>query len=74
LKITFDFRNSRDRANFYYSLDGVEWTRFGKSLTMRYTLDHFMGYRIALFNYATIQPGGYIDIDYFHSESPAASL
>jgi hypothetical protein len=32
---------------------------------MRYTLDHFMGYRIGLYNYATKQPGGYVDFDYF---------
>jgi hypothetical protein len=33
---------------------------------MKYSLDHFMGYRIGLFNYATKETGGYVDFDYFH--------
>ena len=32
---------------------------------MRYTIPHFMGYRFAIFNYATKQLGGYVDVDYF---------
>ncbi|WP_336790417.1 glycoside hydrolase family 43 protein [Paenibacillus sp. MMO-177] len=65
LKIDFDFRDSIDLANFYYSADGEEWTSIGRPLQMKYTLDHFMGYRIGLFNYATEQSGGYVDFDYF---------
>ena len=34
---------------------------------MEYTLmEHFMGYRFGLFNYATKIPGGVADFDYFH--------
>jgi hypothetical protein len=34
---------------------------------MEYTLvEHFMGYRFGLFNYATKQSGGWADFDYFH--------
>jgi hypothetical protein len=33
---------------------------------MVYTLDHFMGYRFGLFNYATKEAGGFVDFDYFH--------
>lgn len=65
VKIDFDFRDSIDLAYFYYSTDGLEWTPIGRPLQMRYTLDHFMGYRIGLYNYATKQPGGYVDFDYF---------
>ncbi len=33
---------------------------------MVYTLPHFMGYRFALFNFATKAPGGFVDFDFFH--------
>jgi arabinoxylan arabinofuranohydrolase len=35
---------------------------------MTYTLPHFMGYRFALFNFATKSTGGYVDYDYFRIE------
>lgn len=66
LKIEFDFEDSIDLATFYYSEDGVDWRVIGGPLKMKYTLDHFMGYRIGLFNYATKEIGGYADFDYFH--------
>jgi beta-xylosidase len=65
LKIACDFNNLRDIAYFYYSLDGIKWQVIGNSLRMSYTLPHFMGYRFALFNYATNTTGGYVDFDYF---------
>jgi beta-xylosidase len=65
LKIACDFRNKTDKAYFYYSLDGTSWNRIGNTLQMSYTLVHFMGYRFALFNYATELTGGYVDFDYF---------
>ena len=65
LRIGCDFRQQKDLANFYYSLDGKEWTPIGRSLKMRYTLPHFMGYRFALFNFASENPGGWVDFDYF---------
>ena len=65
-KIEFDFEDSRDVAEFYYSLDGAKWIKIGGDLAMKYTLDHFMGYRIGLFNYATQQIGGFADFEYFH--------
>ncbi|KQO17596.1 glycoside hydrolase family 43 protein [Paenibacillus sp. Leaf72] len=65
LKIDFNFKDSADIAHFYYSANGVEWIRVGRSLPMKYRLEHFMGYRIGLFNYATEQAGGYVDFDYF---------
>jgi beta-xylosidase len=65
LGIAFDFNNRRDRAYFYYSLDGISYNAIGNWLQMNYSLEHFMEYRFALFNYATISPGGYVDFDYF---------
>jgi beta-xylosidase len=68
LKIACDFKNKVDRAYFYYSLDGAEWHIIGNTLQMSYTLPHFMGYRFALFNYATNITGGYADFDWFRTE------
>ena len=65
LKLDCDFKNRTDKAYFFYSLDGNKWTAIGKPLQMVYTLPHFMGYRFALFNYATRTSGGYVDFDYF---------
>ncbi|RYY21332.1 MAG: glycosyl hydrolase 43 family protein [Cytophagaceae bacterium] len=64
-KIECDFRDRRDVATFFYSLDGQAWQPVGGPLNMAYTLPHFMGYRFSLFNYATERPGGYADFDYF---------
>jgi len=66
LKATCDFNDRKDIAKFYYSLDGKTWKVFGSELKMEYTIPQFIGYRFGLFNYATKQPGGYVDFDYFH--------
>jgi len=65
LKLDCDFKNRTDKAYFFYSLDGSTWKAIGKPLQMSYTLPHFMGYRFALFNYATKIAGGSVDFDYF---------
>lgn len=65
-KAECDFRNKKDTANFFYSLDGNNWMAMGTPLKMAYTIPQFMGYRFALFNYATKQTGGFADFDYFH--------
>ena len=66
LRMDFNFKDSQDQAKFFYSQDGTAWNPIGRTLNMKYTLDHFMGYRMGLFNYATLQSGGYADFDYFH--------
>jgi hypothetical protein len=53
-------------ADFFYSLDGKMWIPLGTQLKMAYTFPHFMGYRFALFNYATKNIGGAADFDFFH--------
>jgi beta-xylosidase len=65
LKLDCDFKDRTDKACFFYSLDGNKWKAIGKPLQMAYTLPHFMGYRFALFDYATQIPGGSVDFDYF---------
>lgn len=65
LRINGNFRNQADDATFYYSLDGTNWRQIGDTLQMSYELTHFMGYRFALFNFATKAAGGFVDFDYF---------
>ena len=65
-KAECNFKDKKDIANFFYSLDGKSWQPIGSPLKMAYTLPHFMGYRFGLFNYATENVGGYADFDYFH--------
>jgi len=65
-KAACDFTNKKDVANFFYSLDGKTWKALGTQLKMAYTFPHFMGYRFALFNYATKITGGAVAFDFFH--------
>lgn len=65
LKVACDFREMKDTAQFFYSLDGKTWKSIGSQLKMAYTIPHFMGYRFGLFNYATKEAGGFADFDYF---------
>ena len=65
LKVECDFKDQTDKAYFSYSLDGKNWQRLGKPLQMVYTLPQFIGYRFALFNYATKNSGGFADFDFF---------
>jgi beta-xylosidase len=64
-KAECNFSDRKDVANFFYSLDGKNWLSVGTRLKMTYTLPHFMGYRFALFNYASKVTGGYADFDFF---------
>ena len=63
LKLDFDFL--AETARFYYSYDGFSWFGIGNILNLTYKLDHFTGYRFALFYYATQLTGGFADFDYF---------
>jgi len=65
LRADCDFTDRKDKARFYYSLDGKKWVEIGSVLNMAYTLPHFMGYRFGLFDYATKEAGGYVDFDWF---------
>lgn len=71
-RIDCDFRDGADTALFFFSLDGENWTRLGSPLHMVYTLPHFMGYRFALFNFATKTPGGFADFDYYRIAAPVS--
>lgn len=52
-------------ATFYYSLGNNRWTQIGETMKMTYILSNFVGNRFAIFNYATSQVGGYVDVDSF---------
>ena len=57
-----------NKCQYYYSYDNTKWKRWGVTMTMGYTLDHFVGQRFYLFNYATKHLGGYVDFDWFTTE------
>jgi beta-xylosidase len=73
-KAECDFKNKADKGKFYYSLDGNKWIAIGSTINLPYTLPHFMGYRFGLFNYATKNPGGYADFDYFHFDDTISKV
>ena len=70
LRMAFDCTTSwQQTISFYYSLDdGKNWTKLGKTSQVGFELTHFVGTRFGLFNYATIEAGGYTDFDYFRVE------
>ena len=67
LRIDADFTSHQDMATFYYSTDNKNWKQIGKPFKMIFDYRRFfMGTRFAIFNYATQQSGGYVDVDWFH--------
>jgi len=52
-------------ASFSYSLDNRKFTKIGDELQMRFNLNIFTGNKFCLFNYATVNTGGYVDFDWF---------
>lgn len=65
-RIETDFNPGRDIATFFYSYDGKDWKQLGEEFKMVFDYRRFfMGTRFAIFNYATEQLGGYVDVDDF---------
>ncbi len=56
-------------ASFSYSLDNQSFTRIGNELHMRFNLRIFTGNKFCLFNYATAELGGYVDVDWFRTNA-----
>lgn len=54
-----------DRARFYYSPNNKDFRRLGDEFRMEFNLTVFCGNRFGLFNYATENTGGYIDVNWF---------
>ena len=69
LRIEGDFRPgpTKDIVKFSYSLDNEKWHRMGPDCRTSFDWQRFfMGTKFAIYNYATIEEGGYIDVDWFH--------
>jgi hypothetical protein len=57
--------NATGQAAFEYSFDNIKFKRLGNQLSMRFSLSIFTGNKFCLFNYATKEVGGYVDVDWF---------
>lgn len=65
-KIDADFNLGKDLADFYYSTDQKNWTEMAKDYKMIFDYRRFfMGSKFAIFNYATKNLGGFVDVDFF---------
>lgn len=60
--------NASKKAQFEYSFDNSTFIPLGDQLVMRFNLKIFTGNKFCLFNYATLQTGGYVDFDWFRVE------
>jgi beta-xylosidase len=60
--------NSTRKATFEYSFNNKTFTPLGSELTMKFSLNIFTGNKFCLFNYATIELGGYVDFDWFRMQ------
>ena len=59
LKITADFTDMKDEAQFYYyDFKAEEYRQIGKTHKLYFNLDHFTGCRFGLFIYSTKVTGG----------------
>lgn len=66
LRIDGDFNLNKDLATFHYSFDNENWTKIGPEYKMIFDYRRlFMGSKFAIFNYATKDTGGYVDVDFF---------
>ena len=65
LRTLANYGNSK--AVFAYSYDNETFTPFGNELVMRFSLSIFTGNKFCLFNYATLNTGGFVDIDWFRT-------
>jgi beta-xylosidase len=66
LRVTADIRPGSGRqATFAYSEDGASFVPLGPAFTLHSNWTFFMGYRFAVFNYATAALGGSITVNRF---------
>ncbi len=57
LKVSLNFADMKDEANFYYQSE-TGWKKIGITHKLYFKLDHFCGCRFGLFMYSTSTPGG----------------
>jgi beta-xylosidase len=66
LRVNADIRPGTGRqARFSYSTNGTTFTSLGPAFTMTNAWQFFMGYRFAIFNYATQALGGSVTVPQF---------
>ncbi|MBB5867800.1 beta-xylosidase [Allocatelliglobosispora scoriae] len=71
LRATADIRPGSGRqARFSYSTDGTNFTALGSALTLTNAWQFFMGYRYAVYTYATQALGGAVTVKRFEMTSP----
>ncbi|MFI0242310.1 glycoside hydrolase 43 family protein [Streptomyces sp. NPDC016845] len=71
LRATADIRPDAGReGHFSYSTDGVTFTPLGTAFVLKNDWQFFMGYRFALFNYATRALGGSVNVRRFELATP----
>jgi beta-xylosidase len=71
LRVNADIRPGAGRqARFSYSTDGTNFTTLGPAFTLNNAWQFFMGYRFAIFNYATQALGGAVTVDRFDITTP----
>jgi beta-xylosidase len=71
LRVNADIRPGSGRqARFSYSTDGVNFTALGSGFTLNNAWQFFMGYRYAIFNYATQSLGGSVTVPRFSLTTP----
>lgn len=58
-----------DKASFFYSTNNRTFTKFGNELNMQYRLSIFTGNKFCIFNYATKELGGFVDINWFRMKT-----
>ncbi len=70
LRVEADVRsnNGGATAKFSYSTDGAQFTPLGNTLAMNKEWNYFLGYRFAIFNYATQSLGGEVKVSSFETE------
>ena len=66
LRVDGDFNLNKDMATFFYCFDNKSWRPIGSGYKIIFDYKRlFMGSKFAIFNYATKEIGGYVDIDFF---------
>jgi len=58
------------KAYFAYSLNNNTFTKIGNILLMQFNLSIFTGNKFCIFNYATKNTGGFVDVDWFRISLP----
>lgn len=71
LRVAADINPGANRqAHFSYSTNGTQFTPLGSAFTLTNSWQFFMGYRYAIFNYATAALGGSVKVSSFQMTAP----